>query len=460
MMLLIASSSSDGRSSRNGSLAMGAAVSLLVTLAISSTALAQSTDASSQSQTDSAPDDSVTLTIDRAVKRTLQHPRSLGAADAEVSLARAKSRSERQWANPNLEILHEHLTDEPQVVDSWAIIEQTVPLAGRHALRELGDARVKSARQQRNADRNRLARQTNRRFYQLLAVQQKRQLLNTYVDWLEHRIRTLESRPSPVDTPDREGNSDRAQPGDLENPTDDGPRSTAPEPLPTLRHRLRQTNVKLRTLDAEFERLAPLLLHHIGASPTADLELRGSLLPDEQPPNLAKIDNLAQNHPAIRSLKQRAEMARHRDASGQWPNEISLAAGFRSSFTNNTFFPGYFAGVGIDLPVWSLVSDGDSVERATFEKRRAEWRRRVEQRSAELVSARGRYKTLRDTCRDYRNQTGISLDSQTPPRQLDPQRPSPDAAQRAFETRLQWIELTLKTRQAYIALEALAGEWT
>jgi len=459
-MLLIPSPPSDDRPLDNTILTLGAATSLVATLAFASTAVAQSADARSQSKTDSAPDDSVTLTIDRALERTLQHPRSLGEADAEVSLARAKSRSERQWSNPNVEILHEHLTDEPQVVDNWAIIEQTVPLAGRNALRELGDARVESARQQRNADRNRLARQTNRRFYQLLAVQQKRQLLNTYIDWLEDRIRTLETRPSPADTPDREGNADRPQPGDLDNPTDDAPRSAAPEPLPTLRHRLRRMNVKLRTLDAEYERLAPLLLHHIGATPTADLELQGSLLPDEQPPDVAKLDKLAQNHPAIRSLQQRAEMARHRDASGQWPNEISLAAGFRSSFTDNTFFPGYFAGIGIDLPVWSLVSGGDSVERATFEKRRAEWRRRVEQRSAELVSARGRYKALRDTCRDYRNQTGISLNAQTPPRQLNPQRPSPDAARRAFETRLQWIELTLKTRQAYIALEALAGEWT
>ncbi len=463
MVLLFDPSSSDAQSLGNTILALSAAVYLIATLASASTAVAQSADAPGQSQTDSESDDAVTLTIDRALERTLQHPRSLGAADAEVSLARAKSRSERQWPNPNFEILHEHLTDEPQVVDSWAIIEQTVPLAGRHALQKLGEARVESARQQRDADRSRLASQTQRRFYKLLAIQQKRQLLNAYIGWLEHRIRTLESRPSPAEAPDSVDNADRnqpnpSQPGELEKPTDNASRSTTAEPLLTLRHRLRQMNVKLRTLAAEYERLAPLLLHDIGAKPTANLKLRGSLLPDEYPPEIAELDKLAQNHPSLRSLKQQAEMARHRDASGQWPNEISLAAGFRSSFTNNTFFPGYFAGIGIDLPFWSLLSHGDSVERATFEKRRAQWRRRVEQRSAKLVSARGRYTTLRETCREYRNQTGIPLDAQTTPRQLDPRNSSPDAAHRAFETRLQWLELALKTRRAYVALEALAGE--
>jgi hypothetical protein len=266
-------------------------------------------------------------------------------------------------------------------------------------------------------------------------------------------MRTLESRPAPdLGTDTAAQNPDSARPPERpDNHTD--------TELEALKFERLQMISEHRQIEAQWKRLAPLLLHDIGAPPTRSLELTGTLLPNQSSPDLDQLDQLARNHPRMKALRDRAEMARKRDTAGAWPQEISVAAGFRSSYAQDNFVPGYFAGVSLGLPLWSALSDGPSVERATFQKRRAAWRRHVEQKTATLVGLRGQFQQLQQACRQFRRQTNIPLDdASTGSESGSPETTaSLQQAQRKLETRLQWIALALQTRSAYIALRGAAG---
>lgn len=321
------------------------------------------------------------IELEQAVEWALHDPalEQEQRATSDVFLGAADQQS--GWPNPTLEWERDALFGTPVDREDSLVVEQTIPLSGRH--RHLADALRATAEARRWEvvdDQRQLAHQVQQHFYDLLATQDQLDAINESVDQLQRTLSIMERRVDAGESP------------------------------PYALERLRLAATDLRSTRSEYDaqrqfhqqRLQALFDHPDAPDTPESIVAEGPLAPDSVP-DAEYLDQALEDHPLQEAHRahQRAAEAESKAAQSGWRPDLYLQAGLLHQRDQQDSRRGWIGGIGIDLPLFDRLQGDRLTADATSRARASSHHLQFRQMDSEARAQWRRAQTLCQSAQDY-----------------------------------------------------------
>jgi outer membrane protein, heavy metal efflux system len=318
-----------------------------------------------------------------AVSRALGRAPLAEAIDAQIAIREAQQRVVGAYPNPEVAYMREQTFGASGTSEDYVSLSQTVDLGNRRGLRgEAAAANVGALRQEAEGQRNELAAEARRRFYQVLYGQQRVTSLEGWTARIDEALLIVSRREASGDA----ATYDRRR-LEREHAVADG-----------------RLETELATLEGTRARLAAMVGQAVPV-----LVASGALLPDGDPPELPTLQEAARTRPERVALDRRLDAAsRERQAAARWwLPDLRLEAGWKGVDLGEQGgrTDGFLFGASLALPLWDQSSGQARV--AEGEARLAHARRDLvdAELDGELGGARAQAVQLRRAAAEFRQRT-------------------------------------------------------
>jgi cobalt-zinc-cadmium efflux system outer membrane protein len=325
----------------------------------------------------------VLLSEAEAVSRALGRAALGEAIDAQIDIQDGRRRVASVYPNPEVAYMREQTFGAAGTSEDYVSLSQTIDLGNRRGLRgDAAAANTSALRQEAEGQRHEIAAEARRRFYQLLHDQERVQSLQGWAARIDEALGIVSRREASGDAAMYE------------------------------RRRLEREHAvadgRLETERATLEGIRARLAAMVGQAGQV-LVVAGDLLPEEEPPELPKLQAAVRTRPERVALDRRLDAAaRERQAAGRWwLPDLRLEAGWKGVDLGDQGgrTDGFLFGASLALPLWDQSSGQARV--ADGEARLARARRDLldSEMQAKLVGARAEAVQLRRAAAEFRQRT-------------------------------------------------------
>lgn len=344
--------------------------------------LAVLASASSRAAADE-PKGFVVLSEDEAVSRALGRASLAEAIDAQIDIQEGQQRVVSAYPNPEVAYMREQTFGAAGTSEDYVSLSQTIDLGNRRGLRgEAAAASVGAVRQEAEGQRNELAAEARRRFYQVLYGEERVTSLESWTARIDEALLIVSRREASGDA----ATYDRRR-LEREHAVADG-----------------RLETERATLEGSRARLAAM----VGQTGPA-LVVKGALLPDGDPRELPTLQEASRTRPERVALDRRLDAAsRERQAAARWwLPDLRLEAGWKGVDLGEQGgrTDGFLFGASLALPLWDQSSG--QARLAEGEARLAQARRDLldAELEGELSGARVQAVQLRRAAAEFRQRT-------------------------------------------------------
>lgn len=314
--------------------------------------------------------------------------RALGRAvlgdvfEAELAIQEGRGRAVSAYPNPEISYAREQTFGAAGTIEDYLSLSQTIDLGNRRGLRaDAVEASADAVREEAEATRRELAAEAQRRFYQVLYEQERVKSLEGWTARIDEALLVISRREASGEAP----TYDRRR----------------------LEREQAVANARLETGRASLEGARARLAAMLGPMTLVSV-VKGSLLPESDPPDVSTLQQSARSRPELAALEHRLDAASRdrRAAERWWLPDLRLEAGWKGvDLGSQGRTDGFILSGSLAVPLWDQSSGQAQV--AEGEARLARARRdllRAEIES-ELSGARAEVVQLRRAAAEFRQRS-------------------------------------------------------